>query len=212
MTDNNQLLARRGRKSLGWVAFKQGQVIEPGKLTRQGAARQHPPMADRIFNVLFLCKGNSARSIMAEAILNKLGAGRFRAFSAGSHPESAVHPLALKELLRSGLPTEGLTSKDWNVFAALDAPEMDFIFTVCDSTAGETCPRWRGRPFTSHWGIEDLVSVEGSDAQKDAAFSTAARYLRNRIAVFLSLPLRSLNELVDEARLRESGGASRTVV
>ena len=98
------------------------------------------------------------------------------------------------------------------IFATPDTPEMDFIFTVCDSTAGETCPRWRGRPFTSHWGIEDPVSVEGSDAQKDAAFSTAARYLRNRIAVFLSLPLRSLNELVDEARLRESGGASRTVV
>jgi arsenate reductase len=162
-------------------------------------------MADRIFNVLFLCKGNSARSIMAEAILNKLGAGRFRAFSAGSHPDGAVHPLALKELARLGLPTEGLVSKHWNVFATPDAPKMDFIFTVCDSAAGETGPRWRGRPFTAHWAIEDPAAVEGTDAQKEAAFSTAARYLRNRIASFLSLPLRAHSSLVNEARLRENG-------
>jgi arsenate reductase (thioredoxin) len=162
-------------------------------------------MADHIFNVLFLCTDNSARSIMAESILNKLGAGRFRAFSAGSHPKGAVHPLALNELARSGLPTEGLASKHWNVFAAPDAPEMDFIFTVCDSAASETSPRWPGRPFTAHWGIEDPVAVEGTNAEKGAAFSTAARYLRNRIAAFLSLPLRSLNALVHEARLRESG-------
>jgi arsenate reductase len=161
---------------------------------------------DRVFNVLFLCTGNSARSIMAEAILNKLGSGKFRTFSAGSHPKGAVHPLALKELERLRLPTEGLASKHWNVFAAPDAPEMDFVFTVCDSVAGETCPRWAGRgPFTAHWGIEDPAAVEGADAQKEVAFSTAARYLRNRIAAFLSLPLRSLNELVHEARLRASG-------
>ena len=162
-------------------------------------------MADRIFNVLFLCTGNSARSIMAEAILNKLGSGRFRAFSAGSHPKGAVHPLALRELARSGLPTEGLASKHWNVFATPDAPAMDFIFTVCDSAAGETCPRWPGR-FAAYWSLEDPAAVEGTDAQKETAFSTAARYLRNRIVVgFLSLPLRSLNALVHEARLRETG-------
>jgi arsenate reductase len=110
-------------------------------------------MPDRIFNVLFLGAGNSARSIMAEVILNKLGSGRLRAFSAGSHPKGAVHPLALKELERSGLPTKGLASKHWNVFAAPDALEMDFIFTVCDRAAGETCPRWLGRPVTAHWRI-----------------------------------------------------------
>jgi arsenate reductase (thioredoxin) len=159
------------------------------------------------FNVLFLCTGNSARSIMAEAILNKLGAGRFRAFSAGSHPKGAVHPLALRELARLGLPTEGLASKHWSVFATPDAPKMDFIFTVCDSAAGETCPQWPGRPVTAHWGIEDPAAVEGTDVQKEAAFSisTAASYIRNRTAAFLSLPLRSLDELALERRLREIG-------
>jgi arsenate reductase (thioredoxin) len=162
-------------------------------------------MADRIFNVLFLCTGNSARSIMAEAILNKLGSGRFRAFSAGSQPKCAVHPLAFKELERLGLPTEGPASKHWSVFAAPDAPHMDFIFTVCDNAAGETCPQWPGRPVTAHWGIEDPAAVEGTDVQKEAAFATAARYLRNRIAAFLSLPLRSLDSLALKTRLREIG-------
>jgi arsenate reductase len=162
-------------------------------------------MADRIFNVLFLSTGNSARSIMAEAMLNKLGAGRFRAFSAGSNPKGAAHPLALKKLVRLGVPTEGLASKHWNVFAAPDAPEMDFICTFHDSAAGEICPRWPGR-FAAHCDLADPAAVEGTDAQKEAAFSTAARYLRNRIVVgFLSLPLRSLKALVHEARLRESG-------
>ena len=162
-------------------------------------------MPDRIFNVLFLGTQNSARSIMAEAILNKLGSGRLRAFSAGSHPKGGVHPLAIKELARSGLPTKGLASKHWNVFAAPDAPEMDFIFTVCDNAAGETCPLWPGRPITAHWGIEDPAAVEGTDVQKEAAFATAARYLRNRITAFLSLPLRSLDALALETRLREIG-------
>jgi arsenate reductase len=164
-----------------------------------------PPMADRIFKVPFLCTGNSARSIMAEAILNKLGSGKFRAFSAGSHPQGAVHPLARKELERLGLPTDGLASKSWDVFAAPDAPRMDFIFTVCDNAAGETCPQWPGRPVTAHWGIEDPTAVEGTDLQKEAAFARAAGYLRNRIAAFLSLPLRSLDALALERRMREIG-------
>jgi arsenate reductase len=162
-------------------------------------------MADRIFKVLFLCTGNSARSIMAEAILNELGSGQFRAFSAGSHPQGAVHPLALKELERLGLPTDGLASKSWDVFAAPDAPRMDFIFTVCDNAAGETCPQWQGRPVTAHWGIEDPAAVEGTDLQKEAAFARVAGYLRNRIAAFLSLPLRSLDALALERRMREIG-------
>jgi arsenate reductase len=161
-------------------------------------------MPDRIFNVLFLGIGNSARSIMAEAILNKLGSGRLRAFSAGSHPKGAVHPLVIKELARSGLPTKGLASKHWNVFAALDAPVMDFIFTVCDNAAGETCPVWPGPPVTALWRIENPAAVEGTDTEKEAAFAMAARYLRNRIAIFLSLPSRSLNELARETRQRRA--------
>jgi arsenate reductase len=161
-------------------------------------------MPDRIFNVLFLGIQNSARSIMAEAMLNKLGSGRLRAFSAGSHPKGAVHPLAIKELARSGLPTKGLASKHWNVFAASDAPVMDFIFTVCDNAAGETCPVWPGRPVTAHWRIEDPAAVEGTDTEKEAAFATASRYLRNRIAILLSLPSRSLNALARETRQRRA--------
>jgi arsenate reductase len=157
------------------------------------------------FNVLFLCTGNSARSIMAEAILNKAGAGRFKAFSAGSRPKGDVHPLALNELRRLGLPTEGLASKSWEVFARPEAPRMDFVFTVCDNAAGETCPVWPGHPATAHWGIEDPAAVEGTDLDKERAFATAARYLRNRITAFINLPLRSLDKLALEARLREIG-------
>jgi arsenate reductase len=181
---------------LGWNLSKPCVVWKNIGITKRSA------MPDRIFNVLFLGTENSARSIMAEAILNKLGSGRLRAFSAGGHPKDAVHPLALNELARSGLPIEELASKHSNVFAAPNAPKMDF--TVSDDVAGETWPRWPGRPFTAHWCIEDPVAVEGTDTQKQVAFSTAARYLRNRIAAFLSLPSRSLNELVHEARQRES--------
>jgi arsenate reductase (thioredoxin) len=162
-------------------------------------------MPERIFNVLFLCTGNSARSIMAEAILNSLGKGRFKAFSAGSFPKGAVHPLALKVLTSLKVPTDGLSSKSWEVFAASDAPVMDFVFTVCDNAAGEVCPVWPGQPMTAHWGIEDSVAAEGTDIQKEAAFVTAARYLRNRVAAFMSLPDRSLDAITLRAKLQEIG-------
>ena len=142
-------------------------------------------MADRVYNVLFLCTGNTARSILAESILRKDGAGRFHAFSAGSHPKGAVNPFALKVLESFDYPTDGLRSKSWDEFAAPGAPEMDFVFTVCDNAAGEACPVWPGQPMTAHWGIEDPAAVEGTDIQKEAAFVLAARYLKNRISVFV---------------------------
>lgn len=162
-------------------------------------------MSDRPLNVLFLCTGNSARSILAEAILNHMSEGRVRAYSAGSQPKGDPHPLALEELRHAGIPTEGLSSKSWEVFAEPGAPPMDFIFTVCDSAAGETCPLWPGRPTTAHWGIEDPAAVEGSDLEKRTAFATAARLMRNRISAFLALPLSSLDALAAQQRLREIG-------
>ena len=162
-------------------------------------------MADRVFNVLFLCTGNSARSILAESILRKDGAGRFNAFSAGSHPKRRVNPFAIKVLESLDFPTEGLRSKTWEEFAVPGAPEMDFVFTVCDNAAGEACPVWPGQPMTAHWGIEDPAAVEGTDLQKEAAFVLAARYLKNRISVFANLPLKSLDKLSLHARLREIG-------
>ncbi len=150
-------------------------------------------MADRIFNVLFLCTGNSARSIIAESILKKVGAGRFHAFSAGSHPKGAVNPFALKVLDSLDYPTDGVRSKSWDEFAAPGAPVMDFVFTVCDTAAAEVCPIWPGQPMTAHWGIEDPAVVEGTDIQKEAAFVLATRYLKNRISIFTSLPIRSLD-------------------
>ena len=143
-------------------------------------------MLDPIYNVLFLCTGNTARSIMAESILRKDGARRFRAFSAGSHPQGVVNPVALRMLEHYGFPTEGLRSKSWNEFATPDAPPLDFVFTVCDNAAGEVCPVWPGQPMTAHWGIEDPAAVEGSDLEKERAFVLALRYLRNRISVFAS--------------------------
>jgi arsenate reductase (thioredoxin) len=162
-------------------------------------------MADHPFNVLFLCTGNSARSIIAEAILRKEGADRFRAFSAGSHPKEEVNPFAINVLQSLGYPTEGLRSKSWDEFAVSGAPKMDFVFTVCDSAAGEVCPIWPGQPITAHWGIEDPAAVTGADWQREAAFVEAASYLKNRIAVFTSLPLKSLDALVLDARLRDIG-------
>jgi len=162
-------------------------------------------MTDRIFNVLFLCTGNSARSILAESILRKDGAKRFRAFSAGSHPKGAVNPFAFKVLAAYDYPTTGFRSKGWEEFAGPDAPAMDFVFTVCDDAAGETCPVWPGQPMTAHWGIEDPAAVEGADIQKEAAFVTAFRYLRNRISVFTTLPLASIDKLALGTRLREIG-------
>ncbi|MFD2251886.1 arsenate reductase ArsC [Pseudochelatococcus lubricantis] len=162
-------------------------------------------MTNRVYNVLFLCTGNSARSIMAESILNKDGAGRFRAFSAGSHPKSAVNPFALKVLESFDYPTDGLRSKSWDEFGKPDAPVMDFVFTVCDNAAGETCPVWPGHPMTAHWGIEDPAAVEGADIEKEAAFVTAFRYLRNRISAFSSLPIESLDRTALGTKLREIG-------
>ncbi|WP_315737013.1 MULTISPECIES: arsenate reductase ArsC [unclassified Bradyrhizobium] len=162
-------------------------------------------MSDHLYNVLFLCTGNSARSIMAESILRKNAGGRFRAFSAGSTPKGAVNPLALRTLQSLDYPTDGLRSKSWLEFAAPDAPVMDFVFTVCDNAAGETCPVWPGQPMTAHWGIEDPAAVEGIDLQKEAAFVTAFRYLKNRIGTFTNLPLRSIDKLSLGTKLREIG-------
>jgi len=162
-------------------------------------------MAERMFNVLFLCTGNSARSILAESLMRKLGAGRFHAFSAGSHPKGAVNPFAIRVLESLDYPTDDLRSKSWDEFATPGAPAMDFVFTVCDTAAAETCPLWPGQPMTAHWGIEDPAAVEGTDIQKEAAFVTATRYLRNRISIFISLPIRSLDRMALNARLREIG-------
>ena len=162
-------------------------------------------MSDRLFNVLFLCTGNSARSILAESILQKDGSGRFRAFSAGSRPKGAVNPFALKVLAALDYPAEGFRSKPWDEFAVPGAPEMDFVFTVCDSAAGEACPVWPGQPMTAHWGIEDPAAVEGSDIDKERAFSQAARFMKNRIHAFLNLPLSSIDKLSLTAKLRNIG-------
>jgi protein-tyrosine-phosphatase len=161
--------------------------------------------ADRVYNVLFLCTGNSARSILAESILNGEGKGRFRAFSAGSQPKGEVHPLALDTLRGLGYEATGFSSKSWDVFAEPGAPQMDFIFTVCDNAAGEACPVWIGHPMTAHWGVEDPAAVEGSLFEKGQAFSQAARYLKNRITAFLSLPLASIDKLALETQLRTIG-------
>ena len=162
-------------------------------------------MPDQIYNVLFLCTGNSARSILAESVLRKDGSGRFRAFSAGSTPKGAVHPLALRALESMDYPVDGMRSKSWLEFAAPDAPVMDFVFTVCDNAAGEACPIWPGQPMTAHWGIEDPAAAEGSELERQAAFVTAFRYLKNRIDTFVNLPLRSIDKLSLGTRLREIG-------
>jgi arsenate reductase len=169
-------------------------------------------MAEHIFNVLFLCTGNSGRSILAESILRKIGSDRFAAFSAGSHPKGAVNPFAIKVLERLEYPTDGLRSKNWDEFSVPGAPTMDFVFTLCDDAAREACPVWPGQPMTAHWGIEDPAAVEGTDLQKEAAFVAAARYVKNRISVFTVLPIKSLDKLSLTAKLREIGtleGASR---
>ena len=162
-------------------------------------------MPDRVYNVLFLCTGNSARSILAESMLNKEGQGRFRAFSAGSQPKPDVNPMAVQVLRETEYPTEGLRSKTWDEFAGPDAPVMDFVFTVCDNAAGEACPYWPGQPVTAHWGIEDPAAVEGTDLERKTAFVTAQRYLKNRISAFVSLPLSSLDQVALSAKVREIG-------
>lgn len=148
-------------------------------------------MAEKTYNVLFLCTGNSARSILGEALLNRDGKGRFKAYSAGSFPKGEVHPVALEILDGLGFDSGSLRSKSWDEFSSPDAPQMDFIFTVCDNAAGETCPIWPGHPVTAHWVIEDPAAVEGDRQQE--AFLTALRYMRNRISLFLNLPLDAID-------------------
>ena len=162
-------------------------------------------MAERALNVLFLCTGNSARSIIAEAILNKVGHGRFRAYSAGSQPKDCINPNTI-ELLRSlGYDTSGLRCKSWNEFTRPGAPEFDFVFTVCDNAAAESCPLWPGQPMTAHWGIPDPAEVKGNPAQIALAFKDAYRMLNQRIGIFVSLPIRSLTRLALQRRLQEIG-------
>jgi arsenate reductase len=159
----------------------------------------------QVYNVLFLCTGNTARSIMAEGILCKDGAGRFNAFSAGSQPKGIVNPYALAALAAHGYPFENFRSKNWDEYALPGAPKMDFVFTVCDSAAGEVCPLWPGQPITAHWGIEDPAAVEGSDIDKERAFNQAFRYLHNRIGAFISLPLPTIGKLALAEQLKEIG-------
>lgn len=159
------------------------------------------------YNVLFLCTGNTARSILAEGFLNQLGRGRFRAYSAGSHPKGMVNPLAVEELRRAGVAVDNLRSKSWDEFAVPGAPAMDFVITVCDNAANETCPVWPGQPMTAHWGVEDPAAVEGADDQKRRAFRNAAITLRRRIELFLSLPLEKLDRMALQRKVAEIGRA-----
>ena len=162
-------------------------------------------MDDKVYNVLFLCTGNSARSVMAECILEREGQGRFKAFSAGSHPTGKVNPFALELLQSLGHPVEGLRSKSWDEFAADDAPPMDFVFTVCDNAAGEVCPIWPGHPMTTHWPFPDPAALEGSEAEKRALFAEVYGQISNRISIFVNLPIESLDNLALKERLAEIG-------
>ncbi|WP_430423729.1 arsenate reductase ArsC [Methylibium petroleiphilum] len=159
----------------------------------------------KTYNVLFICTGNSARSILAEGLLNEIGKGRFRAFSAGSHPKGAVHPLALAELQSLRIPTDGFRSKSWEEFAQPEAPEMDFVFTVCDQAAGEMCPVWPGQPMTAHWGMPDPAAVEGSDDIKRQAFRDAAVTMKRRLQLMMALPLNSLDALAIHKEVKDIG-------
>jgi len=162
-------------------------------------------VAERIYNVLFLCTGNSARSIFGEAILNRAGSGRFKAYSAGSQPRSDVHPYARELLEKLDYPTHAFRSKSWDEFATFGAPELDFVFTVCDDAAKEVCPVWPGQPMSAHWGIPDPVVAEGLEAERRLAFAEAYRMLNNRIAAFISLPIASLDRLSLQNRLDAIG-------
>jgi arsenate reductase len=162
-------------------------------------------MADPVYNVLFLCTGNSARSIFAEAILNRNGQGRYKAYSAGSHPKGKVHPYTLDLLQNLHYVTDDLRSKSWDEFAVPGAPKLDFVFTVCNDAANEVCPLWPGQPMTAHWGVPDPAAVEGTEAVKRAAFADTCRMLTNRISIFTSLPLKSLDRMSLQKRLDEIG-------
>lgn len=152
-------------------------------------------MPAKTYNVLFLCTGNSARSVLGEALLNQLGGERFRGYSAGSHPKGKVHPMTLEVLAENGIPTDGLRSKSWDEFAVPGAPTMDFVFTVCDNAAGEACPFWPGQPMTAHWGIEDPAAVDGPAFRQRAAFEEALRFMKNRVEAFVNLPLDSIDRM-----------------
>jgi protein-tyrosine-phosphatase len=167
-------------------------------------------MRDTPFNVLFLCTGNSARSILAEAIMNRIGRGHFRAFSAGSMPKGEVHPRTLRLLGDNGYSLEGLRSKSWDEFAVPGAPKLDFVFTVCDDAAGEVCPIWPGQPMTAHWGVPDPAAVEGNPAVVALGFAEAYRILHNRIALFTGLPLEKLDRISLQRRLDDIGKAADT--
>ena len=162
-------------------------------------------MTEPAYNVLFLCTGNSARSILAESLINHWGRGRFRGFSAGSHPRGSVHPIALALLQHMKLPAEGLRSKSWSEFEAPNGPHLDFVFTVCDNAAGEVCPVWPGQPMTAHWGVPDPAAVEGPELEQWTAFRTAFKVLENRIKVFTSLSIASLERIKLKERLDEIG-------
>ena len=162
-------------------------------------------MAARVYNVLFLCTGNSARSILAEGLLNFEGKGRFRAHSAGSFPSGTVNPIALKTLERAGIPEQGYRSKSWDEFAVPGAPVMDFVFTVCNDAAGEVCPVWPGHPVTAHWGVPDPASAEGSDEHKEKVFREALRVLSNRIRLFTALPVEKLDRLALKKHVDDIG-------
>ena len=162
-------------------------------------------MTKKIYNVLFLCTGNSARSILAESLMNHWGRGQFRGYSAGSHPKGEVHPIALQLLEQMNLPTEGLRSKSWDELAAPGAEPLDFVFTVCDNAAGEACPYWPGQPMTAHWGLPDPAAVEGDDKVKWLAFRDTFRSLENRIKIFVALPLTKLDSMSLQAKLHEIG-------
>ena len=164
-------------------------------------------MNDRIYNVLFLCTGNSARSIIAEAILNREGAGRFKAYSAGSKPTGDVHPFAIDLLKKLNHDVSDAASKSWDVFAQDDATAMDFVFTVCANAAGETCPIWPGAPMSAHWGVPDPAAVEGTESERRLAFAEAYRMLSNRISIFVNLPISSIDSLVLQERLDKIGSA-----
>ena len=165
------------------------------------------PMSDKIYNVLFLCTGNSARSILAEAILQREGVGRFKAFSAGSQPKGQVHPYALNLLKQLNHSTKGFRSKSWDEFALAGAPKLDFVFTVCDNAAAEVCPIWPGQPMTAHWGVPDPAAVEGTEAEKRLAFADTYRMMKNRISIFVNLPMASLDRLSLQKKLSDIGKA-----
>jgi len=165
-------------------------------------------MQDKVYNVLFLCTGNSARSIMAEALVTTMGKGRFKGYSAGSHPGGTVNPFAIEQVANTGYPINALRSKSWDEFGTPDAPHMDFIFTVCDNAAGETCPYWPGHPMSAHWGFEDPAAVIGTDEEKRAAFHRIFRQIMTRMNIFVSLPLQMLEKNAIEREIRAIGATT----